>query len=83
MRVPDLEIFVDGTAEGDDGLVTPLMVPTLHVNWFPGVGRKSISEFERRYRWYRVIVDYDAGQPADVQANAIDDLDDVFGQEAR
>lgn len=41
-----------------------------------------ISDAERNYRWYRGVFDGDEGPPADVPADLLDDLDDIFAQEA-
>lgn len=66
----------------DNGAVVPIMVPAVDVNWLSGISGKTFSEVERYYRRYRDIIDGGSGQPADVTADLVDDLDDVFAQDA-
>lgn len=40
---------------------------------------KKTSEVKRDYRRYRAIIGDDAGRPADVPADFVDDINDFFG----
>lgn len=57
------------------------MVPAVDVNWLSYVAHESFSEVERDYWRYHGIVVDDGGQPANVPANVVDDIVDVFRQE--
>lgn len=61
--------------------MVPVIAAALNVNWLPGVTRKTISEVERDYQRYRSIIDDNAGRPADVLDNVVDDVDDLFEQD--
>lgn len=43
---------------------------------------ETISKVERNHQWYRSVCDGDEGPLAEVQANVVDDLDDISAQEA-
>lgn len=66
----------------DDGPMVHVVGPVVDVNWLRGVACRTFSEFERDFRSYRVIVAVDARQPADDPVEVVEDLDEVFVQEA-
>lgn len=43
----------------------PVMVSATNVNRLSGVTRRTISEVERSYRQYCVVIDEDKGEPDD------------------
>lgn len=55
----------------DDGPTVPVMTPAIDVDWLPGIARKIISKADRDYQHYSGATDHDAGQPADVPADAV------------
>lgn len=65
----------------DDCRVVSFLAPAVDVNWIPCAAHKKISEVDCDYWLYRGIVNDDAGQPDDVSADVVDDLDYVFAQE--
>lgn len=56
-------------------------LPFVDVNWLPIVQRKTTSEVERDYWRYRGVIDGDVGLPADVSADVVNDVVDLFAQE--
>lgn len=52
----------------------------MDINWLSGVVRKAISDAPHNYLRYRGVYFGDEGLPADVVADVVDDLDDIFGQ---
>lgn len=79
---PAKQIVLVKRQEVDDGPVVSIHVPAVDVKWLHGKSRKTLSEVERDYQHYRYIIDHDLGLPADVQADLVDDIDNVFAQEA-
>lgn len=86
--------FTSGTVQGfqagriwsvqrlkiDDGPVVPYSAPIADVNWLLSVSIITISKVKRNYRPYRGINDHYEGTPADVPADIVDKLDDIFAQ---
>lgn len=68
--------------ELDDHSVLLVISPTIDVNCPHDVTRKTASEIERNYQLYRVVTDDDERQPKDVLADEVEDLNDIFAQEA-
>lgn len=67
--------------KADDRSVVIFMAPFIDLNWLPGVTRRTISDVKHENRWNRGVIYDDAGQPAVVLANVVDDLDEIFLQE--
>lgn len=65
----------------DNGLVVTLLARFVDVNWLPGVARRTISDVSRDYRRYYGVFNDDWNLPADILAEVVDDLDDIFAQE--
>lgn len=66
----------------DDAPVILGATPAIDVNGHPCVAHKPISEIEHDYRRCRVVSDGDESPPADVQAELVNYLDDIFAPEA-
>lgn len=56
------------------------MALVIDISWLTDVTRKMISKVESDYRVYRGIFGGAAGQPADIAAYVIGDLDVIFTQ---
>lgn len=57
------------------------MTPAVDVNLLSGVTRKMISDFERNCRLYRGDIDVGEDLAADIPANFVDYVDDIFSRE--
>lgn len=68
--------------EVDGGPVVPVLVPAVDVSWLPGGARKLIFDVEHDYRRFRGVIDGDTSLPAEVLADVVDDLGDMFAQDA-
>lgn len=65
----------------DDGPVALGVLPAMDVNWLPAVTRKTITEGHCDYQRYHGILDDNTGQPADVPADVVDDVHEMFSNE--
>lgn len=79
---PDERLALLKRQKVDDNPVVPVLEPAVGVNWLLGVTRRAISDVAREYRQKREVVDDGGDLPADFLAEAVDDLDDIFVQEA-
>lgn len=66
----------------DDGPVVPVGASAIDVKWLLVVSCELFSKFERDYQGHRVIIDEDSGKPADVSEDVVEDLGNMFTQEA-
>lgn len=65
-----------------DGLVVPVLAPTVDVIWPLNITHKSISAFQRECRKYNDVFHDNGGFASKVLTEIYDDLDDLFAQEA-
>lgn len=65
----------------DNGHVVLVSARAVSLHRLLSMAREMISIVECEYRRYRALVSGDDGLPADVLANAIDNLDDISGKE--
>lgn len=66
----------------DNGPVVPVPAPALCVYRLCGVAYQMIFNLYCNYLWYRDVVYCDESLPSSVPADASDDLDDIFVQDA-
>lgn len=75
---PTERIVLSSPQKIDDCPVMTVKASPIVFKWLSGVKCRTNFENERNYRRFRGINDDDAGNPADVSANAVDDVDEIF-----
>lgn len=63
-----------------DGPVLSMLAPAVNVKLLPDAPRNIISNVESDDQRYPGLVDVNGGNPADILANAADDIDNIFAQ---
>lgn len=66
----------------DEGTGVLVLKPIINLNWLPGLVCKPVYDGELDYRRYGGVVDGEEGLPADVLADVVYDLDNIFTQKA-
>lgn len=64
----------------DDDPVFPVLLPVIDVQCLPGMSRKKIFNDERDYKQYLGVLDYGAGFPSEVEAEVVDNINDIVDQ---